>query len=419
MKKMHLLSFVMLMFLPAPALFAQGSWKITINAGIYARKDCPVYIKLPVAVPNNTEKDSVSWSMMEITGKEKRAVACQQEGDGIWFLLDGMTPPHTQRTFLLEEKRRKATAPVMKVEKTYNAYILKRSDRPVLAYHYRTQAPPAGVSSLYQKSGYVHPLLSPAGDTLTRIQPPDHLHHYGLWGPWTKTHIDGREVDFWNLGKGQATVRFAGLLSATEGPVYCDLKVHQQHIDFGAKGPDKVAINEVLAIRAWNTGGKAWLVDYSSTQSCPLPGGIFLDAYRYGGGLGYRATEKWTSHNSSVLTSEGKTRKDADGTRARWCRIEGALDHGKCGILFMDHPGNRDFPEPMRVWPVDVNRGRGDLFFEFCPIRLNAWKMENGRTYRLRYRMFIFEGETDPEEAEMIWNGFAHPPEVRVEKGER
>ena len=56
--------------------------------------------------------------------------------------------------------------------------------------------PPIGVNKLYQKSGYIHPVLSPWGDTLTRIQPPDHFHHYGVWGPWTKTKINNTKWIF-------------------------------------------------------------------------------------------------------------------------------------------------------------------------------------------------------------------------------
>jgi len=42
---------------------------------------------------------------------------------------------------------------------------------------------------------------------------------------------------------------------------------------------------------------------------------------------------------SSVLTSEGKTRKDADGSYARWCMITGETGKDQTsGIIFMSHP---------------------------------------------------------------------------------
>jgi hypothetical protein len=156
-------------------------------------------------------------------------------------------------------------------------------------------------------------------------------------------------------------------------------------------------------------------VDLTSTLNTPLSGGIMLDAYRYGGGIGYRATEKWHKGNSTVLTSEGKTRAQADGTNARWCLVEGesAVQEGRSGILFLSHPSNRKHPEPMRVWPLDQN-GRGDLFFEFCPIRHESWKLEPLKNYTLKYRMIVFDGQISPADAEKWWKGFAILPKIII-----
>jgi hypothetical protein len=295
---------------------------------------------------------------------------------------------------------------------------IQRLDHPVQDYQFQTLYPPEGVNTLFKRSGFIHPLWSPEGQVLSRIQAPDHYHHYGIWGPWTKTHIRGREVDFWNLLKGQGTVQFAGFLSEVEGPVFTGFKALQEHVDFGSAGADQVAMNEVLDVRSWNIGdGEVWLIDYTTTLNTPLDSGILLDAYRYGGGIGYRATERWHKENSSVLTSENRDRLSADGTKAKWCLIEGETDSetGRSGILFMGHTSNRDFPEPMRVWPVDANRGRGDVYFEFCPIRHKDWMLQKGRDYTLKYRLLIFDGSVSPEDAEVYWQGFANPPRVEIE----
>jgi hypothetical protein len=253
---------------------------------------------------------------------------------------------------------------------------------------------------------------------LSRIQAPDHYHHYGIWGPWTKTTIDGREVDFWNLYSGQGTVQFAGFLQEAEGAVFSGFAALQQHIDFGAKGEDQIAMNEILDVRAWNIGEGVWMVDYTTSINSPLKNGIMLDAYRYGGGVGFRATEKWHKDNCTVLTSDGKTRKDADGSFARWCIVEGesATSAGRSGILFMSHPSNRMHPEPMRVWPLDANANRGDMYFEFVPIRHESWKIEPKQNYTLKYRMIVFDGKLDAATAEKYWNSFAKNPQIEFNK---
>jgi hypothetical protein len=72
-------------------------------------------------------------------------------------------------------------------------------------------------------------------------------------------------------------------------------------------------------------------------------------------------------------------------------------------------------PEPMRVWPLDANAGRGDMYFEFVPIRHDDWKLEPKQNYTLKYRMIIFDGKIDAQTAEKYWNSFAKNPSIRFE----
>jgi hypothetical protein len=37
-----------------------------------------------------------------------------------------------------------------------------------------------------------------------------------------------------------------------------------------------------------------------------------------------------------------------------------------------------------------------------------------GRDYVLKYRMLIFDGTLSAEDAEIYWNDFAHPPEIKI-----
>jgi hypothetical protein len=64
----------------------------------------------------------------------------------------------------------------------------------------------------------------------------------------------------------------------------------------------------------------------------------------------------------------------------------------------------------MRVWPSNANNGRGDMFFEFCPIRLNSWTFQPQKEYVLRYRMIVYDGNLKPDTAETLWKNFAQPP---------
>ena len=280
--------------------------------------------------------------------------------------------------------------------------------QPVLTYVHKEPLPPAGVDPVYKRSAYIHPLYSPGGERLTRIQPTDHWHHYGIWNPWTRTNFGDYKVDFWNLAEKQGTVRFAEYLEKIELENQAGFKVRQEHVYYKEDGSEGVAINEVWKVTVQNLPGHAYLVDLQTILSTPLETGITLEAYRYGGGLGFRGTEKWDPSNASVLTSEGKNWSEADATHARWVMIEGesSVEEGRSGILFLSHPENQAHPEPMRMWPPNSNEGKENVFFEFCPIRHQEWVLEPGKEYVLNYRMVVFDGTITPQTAEKYWSEF-------------
>jgi hypothetical protein len=405
---------IILLLIINTCLYAQELTRFTLLIN-EERIDAPVSVALD-GINYNTDKGNLI--LYEISGKNETMVPSQIEpghSATLWFILKGVTAKNSKRSFVLKQEAVAGQAATeVRLKKLPMDLSIISGDKPVLSYRYEMTFPPEGVNPLYKRSGFIHPLVSPGGEVLSRIQAPDHYHHYGIWGPWTLTHIDDREVDFWNLAKGEGTVRFAAFLSETEGPIFSGFKALQQHIDFGARGEDQVAMNEILDVRTWNAGENVWIVDYTTSLNSPLPNGIMLDAYRYGGGIGFRATEKWHKDNCTVLTSEGKTRIDADGSNARWCIVEGesAAAAGRSGILFLSHPSNRMHPEPMRVWPLDANGGRGDMYFEFVPIRHDDWKLETKKDYTLKYRMVIFDGKMDAKTAEMYWNSFANMPQI-------
>ena len=65
----------------------------------------------------------------------------------------------------------------------------------VLTYVHSETLPPEGVDPIFKRSSYIRSTDLPGGQVLTRIQPEDHYHHYGIWNPWTRT----MGVDFGTL----------------------------------------------------------------------------------------------------------------------------------------------------------------------------------------------------------------------------
>lgn len=396
----------------------------SVHTGEYSYLDCPVVVDIHSLKPSfpglSTELLSTKLNLIEISKKNEKKVSMQLEDDGqlkLCFVMEGITEPGKIRKYKIIVKENRSEGPEIMYSMDRDEIKYYMNNKDILRYRISELLPPDGVDSIYKRSGYIHPLFSPGGEILTRIQAPDHYHHYGIWNPWTLTHINGREIDYWNLASGEGTVRHRDVASISGGKIVGQFIVNHDYIDFGSGIPERKTMDEQWDCKIWNINSfkERYLLDLQTKLINVLSDTIIFDAYRYGGGLGYRATEKWNTENSSVLTSEGNMRETADGTRARWCIVEGVSDTeaGRSGILFLSHPENREHPEPMRVWPADVNHG--ELFFEFCPIRLNKWIIEPAKEYTLRYRMVVFDGAISPDEADMYWNGFAYPPEVYIE----
>jgi hypothetical protein len=365
----------------------------------------------------SSDPDSV-LDLVELAGNTRVKTPFQVEhnfGRTIWWLLPATNnATKKQRIFELSKKANAGTSPSsITVSTASGALVIANGNKNILQYNFNTWYPPSGVDTVFKKSGFIHPVWTPSGHVLTRVNPPDHYHHYGIWNPWTKVKFKGKTVDFWNLKAKQGTVRFADFIDTEEGQVYGGFKALQKHVIFGENGSEQYPLNEVLEVKAYNPGNNVWLWDFVSTLNCATKDSVILMEYRYGG-YGFRATEEWTNKNSRILTSEGKTRKQADSAVARWGLVEGDLkdDHG--GIVFMSHPANYNFPEPTRVWPEDANNNRGDVFFSFSPTRDKNWVLQPGKKYVLRYRMLVYDGTLSAAQAEQAWKGFAIPPKMTV-----
>jgi hypothetical protein len=382
--------------------------RVTVDAGETARIDTPVWIDAGEAgLPDGPVR------MVEVKGGSRTPVPCQRDGwptERLYWILSGKTAAGTNRVFEIE-KGDGDDAAGMALKKDEKALTVMHGDAPVLQYNHALVPPPEGKDPLYTRGGFIHPLFSPSGAELTRIHPADHIHHMGLWNPWTNTTFRERHVDFWNLKSGEGTVRHKGFSAEMNGPVFTGYRAEMDHVDLKDPGGETVAIKEVCEVKVWNAGGRddGWfLIDYTSRQWCGTDDPIKLNEYRYGG-FGFRATQEWDKGN--YLTSEGKTRIDGHTTRSRWCIIYGPTSLGDAGIVFMSHPENHNHPEPMRIWD-----NKPEIFFNYCPIQTEDWVFEPGKNYDRRYRMYVYDGTITPEDAERRWQDLGEPPKISIEK---
>src|SRR5690606_6023176 len=108
------------------------------------------------------------------------------------------------------------------------------------------------------------------------------------------------------------------------------------------KDAEEIAVNEVQEVKIFQEEDikDVYIADISIDLNGASDHSVILKEYRYGG-LGWRATEKWHRDNSEIITSEGLNRKDADGSLARWCIVQGEIDEGYAAVVMIDRKSTR------------------------------------------------------------------------------
>lgn len=382
---------------------ADQSFTVVVSAGEFDRHQTVASLILPPAARGHRQ-------LIDAKGN---SVPIQTDDSGrAWFPIREL-PRGTETKFQLKPGSPKSKSPAT-VEVTPETGGLKVAigGKPLLSYRAeKNDLPRPDIKPAYKRGGYIHPLFSPSGKLITDDYPPNHIHHHGVWFPWTKTEFEGRQPDFWNMGEGKGTVEFVELGKTWSGPVHGGFHSRHQFVDLTAPAPI-VALNETWRVTAYNVGQgarKYEIFDLVSTQECATASPLKLPKYHYGG-LGFRGHRDWNGKDKTFfLTSEGETdRVKGNETRGRWCHIGGNVDGALTGVAILCHPDNFRSPQPMRLHPTEP-------FFCFAPSQLGDWEITPGKPHVSRYRFVVADGPPDKEELERLWNDYAHPPMVRIE----
>jgi len=281
-----------------------------------------------------------------------------------------------------------------------------RDGRELLGYQVLPMRNPKG-GDAFKGSNFIHPLRTPAGFAVTAVQPEDHLHHFGLWWPWKYIQVDGRKILCWELQQGEGIIQGRRIVAQDTGEGFAAFSSESDYIDRTAPGGPRVVLREKAEIRMFGftqLPANGYFLDIKIIQRCATNHPVEIVKYRYSG-FGYRGAESWNKDNSTLLTSAGEGRAGANFTRAEWVRVQGATpDGGMAGVLLMGHPGNRDHPELLRTW--DEKSCNGAIFANFNPVQEKPWKFDPGGEYARRYRVFVYDGEIDKEQADRLWEEY-------------
>jgi hypothetical protein len=350
--------------------------------------------EVPLSAPLPSGADpSKPWRLVrESDGKE---VPSQIRGGAIhWVAGEGA------RVYRLEAGAAAAPARIEAVADEKHA-TLRAGGKDVVRYNLAAPPAPAGVDPAHERSAYLHPIRTPDGRVISNDFPPKHEHHHGIWFSWRTGEFEGRKLNAFapleKLGR-QEHVKMEETFS---GPVFGGFRAKQRLVDLNAPGGPKAALEDVWEVRAAALAD-ALLIDLDSTQTCASDS-PFLNQKNYYGGLGFRGSHEWEGKEEvTFLTSEGKTRLDGNGTKARWVAMNGKIDGRDAGFGLFCHPSNFRAPQSTRLHPSEP-------FFCWVPGAEEPHRIEPGKPYVSRYRFISVDRTLTAAEMERQWTAYADP----------
>lgn len=271
---------------------------------------------------------------------------------------------------------------------------------PVFSWQKDPMTDPKG-GAKFNISAFVYPLATPSGFVCTDIQPDDHLHHLGIWWPWKFVEVDGKKFNTWEIQQGQGAHRAKSVkeISRTENSAAWEVN-NETFIKQGDAEPE-VVIHETGRI-AITVSGTDTVLDITIDQKA-ADRLVVIGKYRYSG-FTWRGPETWNKDNSTMLSSEGKGRDNANGTAARWLLMNGTSPKGAVSVLILSQAQIiAGTPEKIRVW--GSNDHNGTPFVNFNPVFDKALPLDdaNPAVSKRSYRVIAADRAINATEAEAEW----------------
>ncbi|TWU32278.1 DUF6807 domain-containing protein [Novipirellula artificiosorum] len=312
--------------------------------------------------------------------------------------------------------------PRVRCEQTDDAILVSVDGKSALRYNKSIQKPPKNMESVYQRSGYIHPVYSPNGQIVSGDFAPDHAHQHALFGAFVQTTFEGQRLDFWNQLKKEGRVSHVAVTRVESGNQSGTFSVKLLHESIRDSAHPVAVLEEVWTVTAYATGEPAVVFDIESEITCVAESELTINKYHYGG-MAFRGSNQWVTEASEkamgqyikkaaeqpdlplpemevarhqFLTSDGNRRFKGNASHPKWVSIYGPVDGRLCGMAMLSHPSNFRFPQAVRLHPSKP-------YFCFAPMVDGAFVLKPGDKLRERYRYVVFDGEP---EADMLHGQF-------------
>jgi hypothetical protein len=243
----------------------------------------------------------------------------------------------------------------------------------------------------------LHPVVTPAGTTLTGFEMSDHVWHRGLW--FTIKFINGE--NFW-----EENAPF-GLQSSVMQPAAnftSPTTARIDHLLSWTSEASGVVLREVRSLGFDQRDGFSF-IDWTTALTANRD--LTLDRTPYttwGGysGLIWRTSREF--HGATFTTPGGGTTQQLLGDRHEWALLQGKVDGGLnrlAAIGIVDHPSNPRGPTPWYGKCAD-----GYIFFNAAFLFHEPMTLKQGETLTFKYRVFYRDGHWTHDEFALLAHEF-------------
>lgn len=260
------------------------------------------------------------------------------------------------------------------------------------------------------------PIIGPTGVEMTRAFPMrevegekrDHPHQKSMWF----THGDVNGIDFWTEaanykdgkapnGKAIGTIKHREFLRLGDGVIMT------ANDWLGPDGKKQLEDVRTLTFRA---DAKTRTIDFDIVLKASNGEVMFGDTKE--GSFGIRVPTVMdvnSKKGGQIVTSEGRTDKDAWGKPAKWVDYHGPVGSEVLGIAILNHPSSFRFPTTWHVRDYGLFAANPFGLHDFDPKSgaKGDHKIASGETMPLRYRVIFHVGDEKGAKVEEAFNTYA------------
>lgn len=298
------------------------------------------------------------------------------------------------------------------VKQTDAAITVYHNEQVLLAFNKQSPPVPEGMKEIYHRSGFIHPVNTPGGKTVTATFPIDHPHQHGIFTAWTKTTYDGRPIDFWNLAKGQGRVSFkknslgnpaVSMFEGSREPIAISFNVDLVHSIVADPPVDVLAETWQVTVYDLSPDDDSYSFEIKLKQTALTDKPLVIEEYHYGG-FAVRGPTRWVLRSDGddstgndarepawFLNNLGSNRVKGNHEHAHWVSMGGKIEGADASITVISEKSNFRWPQAARLHPTKP-------YFCYAPCVDGKFVIDKDHPYEAKYHFIVADKKMTAQE---------------------